>query len=212
VTEDELELLDGRVFERQNPEHGISLGELALRANPLRGAVKPGTEPGLESTNYFGPETGATSSGVHAMILEVDPETMMVRIRKFVVVHDCGRVINPMILEGQIRGGVAQGIGNAYYEQLIFDDYGQLLTGSFMDYLIPTSQEIPQIDVGHAETPSPLNPLGIKGAGEAGAIPVGPLFAQALENALGLKNVEILEIPISPSRLWELVQMEKSNS
>jgi len=212
VAEDELELLDGRVFERQHPEHGISLGELALHANPLRGAVKPGTEPGLESTNYFGPETGATSSGVHAMILEVDPETMMVRIHKYVVVHDCGRVINPMILEGQIRGGVAQGIGNAYYEQLIFDEYGQLLTGSFMDYLVPTSQEIPRIDVGHAETPSPLNPLGIKGAGEAGAIPVGPLFVQALENALGLKNLEILEIPVSPSRLWELVQLEKSLS
>jgi carbon-monoxide dehydrogenase large subunit len=212
VPEEELELLDGRVFERGNPKHGISLKELALRANPLRGAVKPGTEPGLESTNYFGPETGATSSGVHAMILEVDPETMMVKIHKYVVIHDCGRVINPMILDGQVRGGVAQGLGNAYYEQLIFDDYGQLLTGSFMDYLIPTSQEVPRVDVGHLETPSPLNPLGIKGAGEAGAIPVGPLFAQAMENALNLNNLEILEIPVSPSRMWELVQMAKAES
>ena len=209
VPEKDLELLDGRVFEREHPEHGITLSELAVLANPLRGAVRPGTEPGLESTNYFGPETGATSSGVHAMILEVDPETMMVKIHKYVVIHDCGRVINPMILDGQVRGGVAQGLGNAYYEQLVFDDYGQLLTGSFMDYLIPTSQEVPRIELGHAETPSPLNPLGIKGAGEAGAIPVGPLFAQALENALGLENLEILEIPLSPSRLWELIQIAR---
>jgi len=212
VPEKDLELLDGRVLEREHPEHGITLGELAVLANPLRGAVKPGTEPGLESTNYFGPETGVTSSGVHAMILEVDVETMMVKINKYVVIHDCGRVINPMILDGQVRGGVAQGLGNAYYEQLVFDDYGQLLTGSFMDYLIPTSQEIPRIELGHSETPSPLNPLGIKGAGEAGAIPVTPLFAQALENALGLEKLEILEIPLSPSRLWELVQLAKMDS
>jgi carbon-monoxide dehydrogenase large subunit len=212
VPEKDLELLDGRVFEREHPEHGITLSELAVLANPLRGAVKPGTEPGLESTNYFGPETGATSSGVHAMILEVDPETMIVKIHKYVVIHDCGRVINPMILDGQVRGGVAQGLGNAYYEQLVFDDYGQLLTGSFMDYLIPTSQEIPRIELGHSETPSPLNPLGIKGAGEAGAIPVTPLFAQALENALDLENLEILEIPLSPTRLWELVRMARAAS
>jgi carbon-monoxide dehydrogenase large subunit len=212
VPEKDLELLDGRVFEKEHPEHGITLSELAILANPLRGAVKPGTEPGLESTNYFGPETGATSSGVHAMILEVDSETMMVKIHKYVVIHDCGRVINPMILDGQVRGGVAQGLGNAYYEQLVFDDYGQLLTGSFMDYLIPTSKEIPRIELGHSETPSPLNPLGIKGAGEAGAIPVSPLFAQALENALDLENLEILEIPLSPTRLWELVQMARADS
>jgi CO/xanthine dehydrogenase Mo-binding subunit len=210
VPEEELELLDGRVYEKANPDHGISLSELAIQANPLRGAVKPGTEPGLESTNYFGPETGATSSGVHAMILEVDPETMLVQIHKYVVVHDCGRVINPLILDGQVQGGVAQGIGNAFYEQLIFDDYGQLLNGSFMDYLIPTSQEVPRVDVGHVETPSPLNPLGIKGAGEAGAIPVGPLFSQALEDALGIDDLEILEIPLSPSRLWELTKDAKA--
>jgi carbon-monoxide dehydrogenase large subunit len=137
---------------------------------------------------------------------------MMIRIHKYVVIHDCGRVINPMILDGQVRGGVAQGLGNAYYEQLVFDDYGQLLTGSFMDYLIPTSQEIPRIELGHSETPSPLNPLGIKGAGEAGAIPVTPLFAQALENALDLENLEILEIPLSPTRLWELVRMARAAS
>ena len=188
------------------PQKSIKLGELAVKANPLRGAVKPGTIPGLEATNYFGPARGATAAGVHAMILEVDTETMGVEIKKYVVVHDCGTVINPLILEGQVQGGVAQGIGNAFYENLVFDDNGQLLNGTFMDYLVPTSLEVPPVITGHTVTPSPLNPLGIKGAGEAGAIPVGPLFAQAVEDALHDKGLEILEIPLSPNRLWELVE------
>ncbi|MCH8093733.1 MAG: xanthine dehydrogenase family protein molybdopterin-binding subunit [Chloroflexi bacterium] len=211
VAEEDLELAEGEVRVIGAPSRSISLGELAAKANPLRGAVKPGTEPGLEATNYFGPERGATSNGVHAMIVELDPETMMVEIQKFVVVHDCGRVINPMIVDGQVHGGVAQGIGNAFYEQLIFDENGQLLNGSFMDYLLPTALDVPNVSVGHEETLSPLNPLGTKGAGEAGAIPVGPLFAQALEDALQLDGLEILEIPLSPSLLWELVQEAKGN-
>ena len=206
VAEDDLELVDGTVRVKGSPHTAIKLGDLARRANPMRGAVKPGTEPGLEATDYFGPERGATASGVHAMIVEVDPETMMIEIKKYVVVHDCGVVINPMILEGQIQGGVAQGIGNAWYEQLVFDEHGQLMNASFMDYLLPTADTVPHIETDHVETPSPLNPLGIKGAGEAGAIPVGPLFAQALEDALNLPGLEIREIPLSPNRLWELVR------
>ena len=209
VAEEALELVDGVVRIKGVPESAIPLGELARRANPLRGAVKPGTEPGLEATDYFGPERGATASGVHAMIVAVDPETMMVEILRYVVVHDCGRVINPMILEGQIQGGVAQGIGNAFYEQLVFDENGQLQNASFMDYLLPTADTVPRIESDHIETPSPLNPLGIKGAGEAGAIPVGPLFAQAIEDALYDANLEILEIPLSPSRLFTLVEAAK---
>ncbi|MBF8284335.1 MAG: xanthine dehydrogenase, molybdenum binding subunit apoprotein, partial [Anaerolineales bacterium] len=204
--EDDLELVDGQVRVKGVPQRAIKLGELAAKANPLRGAVKPGTVPGLEATNYFGPAGGATAAGVHAMIVEVDPETMGVEIKKYVVVHDCGTVINPLILSGQVQGGVAQGIGNAFYEQLLFDDNGQLLNGTFMDYLLPTALDVPRVEVGHEETRSPLNPLGIKGAGEAGAIPVGPLFAQAVEDALSDTGIEILEIPLSPKRLWELVE------
>jgi carbon-monoxide dehydrogenase large subunit len=204
--EDDLELVDGQVRVKGVPQRAIKLGELAAKANPLRGAVKPGTVPGLEATNYFGPAGGATAAGVHAMIVEVDPETMGVEIKKYVVVHDCGTVINPLILAGQVQGGVAQGIGNAFYEQLLFDDNGQLLNGTFMDYLLPTALDVPRVEVGHEETRSPLNPLGIKGAGEAGAIPVGPLFAQAVEDALSDTGIEILEIPLSPKRLWELVE------
>ena len=205
VAEDDLELIDGTVRVKGSPNTAIKLGDLAARSNPLRGAVKPGAEPGLEATDYFGPERGATASGVHAMIVEVNPETMQVEIKKYIVVHDCGVVINPMILEGQIQGGVAQGLGNAFYEQLVFDENGQLLNASFMDYLLPTADTVPAVITDHVETPSPLNPLGIKGAGEAGAIPVGPLFAQAVEDALVDYNLEILEIPLSPNRLFELV-------
>ena len=207
-SEDDLVIADGKVSIVGIPEKFIRLGELAQRANPMRGAVKPGTEPGLESTQYFGPPSGATANGVHAMIVEIDPLTFELKILRYVVVHDCGNVINPMILAGQIHGGVAQGIGNAFYEKLSFDDQGQLLNASLADYLLPTALEVPRMELDHTTTPSPLNPLGIKGAGEAGAIPVGPLFAQAIEDALDLKSkkIELLEIPLSPSRLFEIIR------
>jgi carbon-monoxide dehydrogenase large subunit len=208
--EEELEIQDGVVRVADIPRLSISLGDLALQANPLRGAVEPGTEPGLEATAYFGPQYGATAFGVHAMILEVDPETFNIDIKRYVVVEDCGTVLNPLILDGQIQGGVAMGIGNAFYEQLIFDENAQLLNASFADYLIPTACEVPRIEVEHHETPSPLNPLGTKGAGEAGAIPVPALFAQALENAFAEQGLEILEMPLSPNRLFELLREKES--
>ena len=205
--EEDLVLAGGRVHIAGVEERTIKLGALAGLANPMRGAVTPGTEPGLEATSYFGPASGATASGVHAMIIEVDAETLRPTIRDYVVVHDCGVVINPLILAGQIHGGVAQGIGNAFFEKLAWDDQGQLLNASLADYLLPTALDVPRMVLDHTVTPSPLNPLGVKGAGEAGAIPVGALFAQALEDALQLpaKGIEILEIPLSPSRLWELL-------
>ncbi|MDH5508454.1 MAG: molybdopterin-dependent oxidoreductase, partial [Anaerolineae bacterium] len=210
AAEEDLEIIDGKVQVKGVPAKAIPLGELANRANPLRGAVKPGTEPGLEATNYFGPEMGATASGAHAMIVEVDPDTMQVEIKKYIVVHDCGEVINPLILDGQIHGGVAQGIGNAFFEQLVFDEMGTILNASLMDYLLPTALDVPHMQIGHEVTPSPLNPLGTKGAGEAGAIPVGPLYAQALEDALQDSGIEITEIPLSPNRLWEIVEASKN--
>jgi len=206
AAEEDIELADGVAHVKGAPEKSIGLGELARLANPMRGAVKPGTEPGLEATAYFGPYRGATASGVHACIVEVDRETMQVEFKKYVVVHDCGVVLNPLLVDGQVHGGVAQGIGNAFYEQLVYDDNGQLLSASFMDFLLPTALDVPRIEVGHEETASPLNPLGTKGAGEAGAIPVGALFAQAVEDALALPGFEIREIPLKPSRLWELAQ------
>ncbi len=204
VPVEELELRGGYVHTKDG--RSMSLADLAVKANPLRGAVKPGTEPGLEATMYFGPERGATASGVHAMIVEVDPELMDVKIKKYVVVHDCGKVINPLVVEGQIHGGVAQGVGNSFYEEIVYNEDGQLLTASFMDYLIPTAMEVPPIEVGHVETPSPWNELGTKGAGEAGAIPTAAAFVQAVEDALADYDIEILEAPLSPNRLFEILK------
>jgi carbon-monoxide dehydrogenase large subunit len=203
-----LELGGGHVRVAGRPGPGISLGQLASQANPLRGAVTAGVEPGLEATAYFGPDRGSTANGVHAMIVEVDPDTAMVRIKRYVVVHDCGHLINPMIVEGQIQGGVAHGIGNAFYEQLVFDSRGQLTTASFMDYLLPLATDVPDVEMAHRETPSPGNPDGLKGVGEAGCIATGALFAQAVEDALG-GAVEICEIPLSPNRLFELMHASR---
>jgi carbon-monoxide dehydrogenase large subunit len=206
--EEELELVDGHVRVADLPEQSISLGELAVMANPLRGAVEPGTEPGLEATDYFGPQYGAVANGAHAVILEVDPETLMIEIKRYVTVEDCGTILNPLIVDGQIHGGVALGIANSFYEQLVYDENGQLLNASLADYLIPTATEIPRIEIGHEETLSPLNPIGNKGVGEGGAIPVPSAFAQALEDALQDYDVEILEMPMSPNKLFELLYLK----
>jgi len=142
--------------------------------------------------------------------VEVDPETSAVEILTYAVVHDCGRLINPLIVEGQVHGGVGQGVGGALYERMAYDEHGQLLNASFMDFLMPYATEVPAtIDIDHLETPSPLNPLGIKGAGEAGVIPSAAVFASAIEDAVG---VTIDAMPISPSQLHELrlVQADQS--
>jgi len=204
---EDLELQDGKVFVRGVPGRTMTLAEIAVAANPLRGTIPEGWEqPGLEASRYFAPPRGTFPNGVHACVLEVDVQTGMIKILKYVVVHDCGRVINPLILDGQIHGGVAQGLGGAFYERLVYDEHGQLLTQTFMDYLLPTAMEVPEIEIGHLETPSPLNPLGVKGAGEAGVIPVAALIAQAIDDALMEFGVRIAEMPLSPNRLLEIIQ------
>jgi len=212
VSIDDLVIDGGRVGVKSAPDRSLALGDLAGMANPLRGAVRPGSEPGLESTAYFGPDRGSTASGVHAMVVEVDPETAAVKIVRYLVVHDCGTIINPLLVEGQIHGGVAHGIGNAFFEALVYDEQGQLLNASFMDYLLPTATDVPTIETAHRETPSPFNSLGLKGVGEAGCIPSGAVFAQAVEDALAGTGVEICEIPLSPNRLFEMINKEKAQS
>lgn len=206
VSEADIELSAGAAVVRGHPEQSIELSQLAAAANPTRGAVRPGTEPGLEATRYFGPERGTTAFGAHAAILEVEQGTYQIKVLEYVVVHDCGKVINPMIVEGQVHGGVAQGIGNAFLEQLVFDDEGRIKNANLRDFLLPTALEVPRMKCGHEETPSPLNPLGVKGTGEAGAIPVGPLFAQALDDAFADVGLEIVDIPLNSSTLWHSVQ------
>jgi carbon-monoxide dehydrogenase large subunit len=207
---DRLRISRGRVSVRDDESRGFTLAALASLANPLRGAVRPGTKPGLEATEYFGPDRGSTANGVHAMLVEVDPETAAVIIKRYVVVHDCGTIINPMLVDGQVHGGVAHGIGNAFYEQLIYDEQGQLLNASFMDYLLPTATDVPSIECAHRETPSPYNAIGMKGVGEAGCIPTGAVFAQAVEDALG-GGVQITEIPLSPTKLFDLIQESQTS-
>ena len=225
VSPDDLELADGRARVRGAPGKELMLGALATVANPIRYAygkeaaeaalrlVKPregavlqeGEAPGLEAHGYYAPPHSTFASGCHAAIVEVDAETGNLAFLRYVVHHDCGTLVNPMIVEGQIRGGVAQGIGGSFYERIVYDESGQPLTTTFMDFLIPTAVEIPDITIGHTETPSPLNALGIKGVGEAGAIPVPALVAEAIDDALAPLGVRIREMPLSPSRLRELI-------
>ncbi|MBI4279281.1 MAG: xanthine dehydrogenase family protein molybdopterin-binding subunit [Armatimonadetes bacterium] len=204
--EDDLDLADGRVFVRGAPGRSVALGEVAVAANPLRGVLPRGWDgPGLEASRFFAPPQGTFANGAHAAVIEVDEQTGQMRVLRYVVVHDCGKMINPLILEGQVHGGTAQGIGGVFYERLVYDESGQPLATSFMDYLLPTAMEVPPIEVDHLETPTPLNPLGIKGAGEAGVIPVAAMVAQALEDALDDLGVRITEMPLDPDRLLELI-------
>ncbi len=217
----DLELVGSRVRVKGSPDRGIPLAAVAVLANPMRYAFGGGTEaatqfssrprpgpplldgeqPGLEATGYYSPPGSTWAAGCHAAYVRVDPQTFRLQILKYVVVHDCGRVINPLVVQGQIEGGVAQGIGGAFYERLAYDQEGQLRNASFMEFLMPYATEVPAIEIDHIETPSPLNPLGVKGAGEAGVIPVGAVIASAVEEALG---VPITEMPLSPLKLYEL--------
>jgi carbon-monoxide dehydrogenase large subunit len=218
----DLEIVDGVVQVKGAPASRISLGSVAVLSNPLRYAfdeaskaatqfsvgdpgrppVAEDDEPGLEGRDFYSPERSTFANGVHAVVVETDPDTAEIRILKYAVVHDCGTLINPMIVDGQIHGGVAQGVGGALYERMAYDESGQLLNASFMDFLMPYVTEVPErIDIDHLETPSPLNPLGIKGAGEAGVIPGSAAIASAIEDAEGFP---ITAMPISPSELFDL--------
>jgi len=219
---EDLELVGGTVRVKGSPGRSMPLAAVAILSNPLRYAFGGGAEiatqfqpqakagpplaegeaPGLEATGYFSPASDSTwAAGCHAAYVKIDPRTFSLKFLKYVVAHDCGRVINPMILEGQIQGGIAQGIAGAFYERLLYDEEGQLRNASFMEFLMPYATEIPDVEMHHIETPSPLNPLGIKGAGEAGTIPVAAMLASAIEDAIGAR---VDEMPLYPSRLFEL--------
>jgi CO/xanthine dehydrogenase Mo-binding subunit len=170
-------------------------------ADPTKPPIDPGDEPGLEGSAYFSPAQSTFANGMHAVIVETDPDTAETTIVRYCVVHDCGTIINPMIVEGQVHGGVAQGVGGALYERMEYDSSGQLLNASFMDFLMPYASEVPFIEIDHLETPSPLNPLGVKGAGEAGVIPGSAVIASAIEDAEGFA---IHRMPISPSELFAM--------
>jgi carbon-monoxide dehydrogenase large subunit len=219
---EDLEIVGGQVRVVGAPGASIDLGAVAVLSNPLRYAfdeaaaratqfavpadpdlppVSESESPGLEGTDFYSPTRSTFANGMHAVVVETDPDTAEVRILRYCVVHDCGTIINPMILEGQIHGGVAQGVGGALYERMEYAPDGQLLNASFMDFLMPYASEVPEVEIDHLETPSPLNPLGVKGAGEAGVIPGSAAIASAIEDAEG---IPIRRMPISPSELFHL--------
>lgn len=208
VAADALDLSDGVVSSKEPGSPSIDLAELAGRA-PMPGTPEPtdgrhGTE--LSETVHFRPPGFAVASGAHAAVVEVDEHTGGVEILHYVVVHDAGVIVNPMIAEGQVTGGIAQGIGGALYEEMVYGPDGQPRTGTYMDYLVPTSSEIPDLDMDELRTPSPMNDLGVKGLGEGGAIAPQALLANAVEDALHPFGVIVRRGPLSPSRVRDLIR------
>jgi carbon-monoxide dehydrogenase large subunit len=163
-------------------------------------------EPGLEASSFFEPENFTFPFGTHICAVEVDRETGDVTLTKYVAVDDCGNQVNPLLVEGQVQGGIAQSIGQALFERTIYDENGQLLTGEFMDYPIPRASDIPEYILGSTVTPSPVNPLGVKGVGEAGTIGATPAIANAVLDALQPLGVVHLDLPLTPERVWRAVK------
>jgi carbon-monoxide dehydrogenase large subunit len=207
---DDLEIEDGIIRDKGKRNITISLGELALKLAPMSGgAIPEGHTASLESTSYDSSKGLAHASGSNVCEVEVDTGTGEVKLLNYCVAHDCGKKINPMIVEGQIIGGVVHGIGNALFEEMIYDDNGQPQTTNYGEYLLPLATEMPPIHIVHQETPSPLNPLGLKGAGEAGTIPAAGAVVAAIENALKEFNVVINKYPVTPQYLCDLIDAGK---
>jgi aerobic carbon-monoxide dehydrogenase large subunit len=200
----DIEIADGLASVRGTPGSAVPLARVIQSALPTFARVGAVT-PDFEATVYHHQPTVTYTSAVHIAYLEVDEGTGAVRILRYVVAHDCGRLINPMIVEGQIHGGVAQGIGGGLLEEMVYDEQGQLLTGTFMDYLVPTAMELPPIETVHLEYPSPRNPLGIKGIGEGGAISPPAALANAVEDALAPFGVRVTRTPLGPDTVRGLI-------
>ena len=199
---DDLELAGGRVRVRGVPDVAVELGEIARALAGQPGyALAGGMEPGMEALGTFTPETVTYCNGCHVAEVEVDIETGAVGILRYTVVHDCGRMINPTIVDGQVIGGAIHGIGSALYERMAFDDAGQPMTVNLGECLMPGACEMPRLDLIHTESPTPLNPLGAKGAGEGGVIPAPAAIAAAVEDALAPFGVLIDDVPIAPDRI-----------
>ena len=204
--EEDLELAAGYVRLKSAPDVRKSLREIAVKAIGMPGfSMAGGLPPGLEHTAYFTPEQSVYSNGTHVAEVEVDVETGAVKIARYTVAHDCGRVINPMVVDGQVVGGVAHGVGNALLERMVYDENAQPVSTNFGEYLLPLATDVPRVDLVHLETPSPLNPLGMKGAGEGGTIPAIAAIVAAVESALAPFGVTIAEAPITPARIVELL-------
>jgi 2-furoyl-CoA dehydrogenase large subunit len=219
VPVDQLEFRAGAVRPRSGKGASYSIKDLAGRVHWNATSLPEGMEPGLQATAVFGfsvaqpvdDQDRVNSSNTYGFIaevmaVEVDPETAAIKILRYATVHDAGTIINPMIAEGQIYGGALHGLGGALFEELQYDEGGQLLTGTFMDYLVPTASEAPVIDIAHVVSPSPLTPLGSKGLGESSSMTVPAVIANAVSDAVAPLGIGITELPMSPTRLWALIE------
>jgi carbon-monoxide dehydrogenase large subunit len=209
---EDLTIEDGLISVRGAPGRGLTLGAVAAIASaPRPGYALPGgMDPGLEASGFVRVLQSTYSSGAHAAIVEVDAETGAVRVLRYVAVDDCGVMINPMIVEGQVHGGIAHGIGNALLEEIVYDASGQMVTATLMDYALPRASDVPSLEVLHVVTPSPLNPLGVKGAGEGGTLPAPAAIANAVADALAARDVR--EMPLTSRRVWRRAPPQGTNS
>jgi carbon-monoxide dehydrogenase large subunit len=203
----DLDIEAGAVFVRGTPARSMSLAEVAKSAYRLADALPPELEAGLEATVRFRPTQFPTwSNATHLCVIEVDPATCVPTILRYIVSEDCGPMINPQIVDGQIHGGVVQGIGGVLLEDFVYDDDGNPLTTTFMDYLLPTTTEVPDIEIGHIETRSSTNPSGYKGMGEGGAIGSHAAVANAVGDALAHLGVEVTKTPLGPNDIHRLLE------
>jgi aerobic carbon-monoxide dehydrogenase large subunit len=207
---EDIEVANDRFSVRGSPDKGMALADVAGIA--YVGAVPEGMEPGLEETTFYDPENFVFPFGAHACVVDVDPETGKVKVVRYVAVDDCGNAINPMLIDGQIHGGVVHGIGQALYERVHYEDSGQLATGSFVNYAIPTAAEMPSFETDRTVTPSPVNSLGAKGVGEAGTIAASAAVTNAVIDAMRPLGVTYMNMPLSPMRIWEAINQGQGAS
>jgi carbon-monoxide dehydrogenase large subunit len=202
----DIELRDGRFSLRGDPEQGMTLAEVAGCAYIDATKMPDGMELGLEQSLIYDPSNFVFPFGTHVCVVDVDAETGKVTVLRWVAVDDCGPPINPMLIDGQVHGGVAHGIGQALYEQVVYDERGQLVTGTFMDYALPTASEIPNLETDRTETPSPSNSLGVKGIGEAGTIASTPAVVNAVIDALRHEGISYIDMPLTSLRVWQALE------
>jgi carbon-monoxide dehydrogenase large subunit len=211
VAPEDLTVENGSIAVRGAPGRAVTLAQVAdLAYRPAGGTLPPGVDPALEATQYYDPPPATFSNGTHVAVVEVDPDTGQVDIQRHVVVEDCGRIVNPMIVDGQTQGAVAQGIGNALYEEFAYDAGGQPLTTTFMDYIVPGTLEVPAVEVIHVETPPAVSVTGFKGMAEGGTIGSTAAVANAIADALAPLGLEVRELPMTPDRLYRLLKEKPS--
>ena len=201
---EDIEYEDGRFFVRGSPDQHKTIQDIALMAN-VAWNMPEGMEPGLEASAFYDPPNFTFPFGAHVAVVEVDPETGRIDLQRYVAVDDCGPQINPMIVEGQVHGGIVQGVGPALWEGAVYDDDGQLVTGSMLDYALPRADLLPELEVHSNTTPSPHHPLGVKGIGEAGTIASTPTVYNAVMDALRPLGVTRVDMPLTPEKVWRAI-------